>query len=296
MNIHRWKYYCFVLFLVIISVVCGCGESSVIDGSKKDSEVILRDYQLSGDETWDSEKTYIVHGTLQIPPDVVLEILPGTEVKFGNNAQVKVRGRLKIGTPLSQVGLDELVYLTSNDVSPSSGDWRGVLFDFTHDAESFLRGTVVEYAGIALDIQTTSPSIIDCTLRYNETAIALNGSDSIIQHNSILENDIGISTIERQNRPQIEYNNIINNKSGIFCENVQSIIHYNNLEDNDYALRLNVKFDFWVANNWWGTLINEEIDKSILDSADIDIITKTIGTVNYLPIADTRFVDAGPRE
>lgn len=276
---------------------CGCQDSNSVNGGPgKDSEIVLRDYILSEDVTWDPEKTYIVQGTLEISSDVVLEVLPGTVIKFSNDAKIKVRGRLKVGTQLSQVGLEELVYLTSNNNNPEPGDWEGILFDFTHDAESFLRGTVIEYAKIALDIQTTSPSVLDCTLRYNETAIALNGSDSKIQHNAILDNGIGISTIERQNRPRIEYNNISNNQSGILCENVQSIIQSNNFENNDYALRLNVKFDLLVPNNWWGTIVKEEIDTIILDSADTNIVTKQLGTVFYETIAEERIADAGPRE
>ena len=297
MKHFQLSYY--ILILSFIFVVCGCQDSTSINGSENDSEVVLRDYRLSGDETWDPEKTYIIHGTLEIPSDVLLEILPGTVVKFNRNAQIKVSGlraMLKIGTPLSQEKLDEPVHLTSDNSNPQSGDWNGILFDLTRDSESFLRGVVVEYAKIALDIKTTSPTVLDCTLRNNETAIALDGSDSIIQHNAVLDNGIGISTIGRQNRPQIESNNIINNESGIICENVQSIIQYNNLENNDYSLRLGVKFNLDVHNNWWGTSVIDEINKIILDSADTDIITKRLGTVVYEPIAETRFTDAGPRE
>ena len=299
MLMKRFQLFYYILIHGFIFVVGGCQDSTSINGSANDSEVVLRDYRLSGDETWDPEKTYIIHGTLEIPSDVLLEILPGTVVKFNRNAQIKVSGlraMLKIGTPLSQEKLDERVHLTSDNSNPQSGDWNGVLFDLTRDNESFLRGVVVEYAKIALDIKTTSPTVLDCTLRNNETAIALDGSDSIIQHNAVLDNEIGISTIGRQNRPQIESNYISNNESGIICENVQSIIQYNNLENNDYSLKLGVKFNLDVRNNWWGTLANDEIDKIILDSADTDIITKQLGTVFYEPIAQTRFSDAGPRE
>ncbi len=294
---HKLINHCHNLLLLFMLILLGCGDStSVVNGSKKDNEVILRDYALSEDETWDPENTYIVHGILQIPTDKVLEILPGTEVKFANNAQVKVRGILKIGTSLFQLELDESVLLTSINENPEQGDWNGILFDFTHGADSYLRGVVVEFAKIGLDIKTTSPTVIDCTLRHNETAIALDGSDSIIQHNAIIENDIGIRTIERQNRPQIERNNITNNNTGIFCENVQTIIRENNLENNNQSVWLNVKFNFEMSNNWWGTVVNEEIDKIIIDSNDTNIITKTIGTVIYEPISVTRYVDAGPRE
>ncbi|RKU06428.1 hypothetical protein C6501_18830 [Candidatus Poribacteria bacterium] len=296
MDIKRFPlYFCIISFCISL-LVYGCQDSTSVNGDKNDSEVVLRDYLLSEGETWEPEKTYIIHGTLEILPNGVLEILPGTVVKFGRDAHIEVRGKLKIGTPLVRVELSEPVSLTSNSTNPQSGDWNGILFDHTHDSESFLRNTVIEYATVALDIKTTSPTLIDCTFRYNETAIALDGSNTKIQNNAIHDNDIGIYTIGRQTRPRIERNNITKNETGIFCENVQSIIQDNNLENNDYALKLNVKFDLGIPNNWWGTVVHEEIDKTILDVHDINIITKPLGTVDYEPIAEVRFEDAGPRE
>lgn len=297
MKILHFQLTSCVLVFFLGFAFCGCEDTtSVVNGTGKDTEVILKDSVLTENQTWEQEKTYIVEGTLEIPSSITLEILPGTTVKFGHDANIIVRGTLKVGTPLTQVALEESVFLTSNNSSPEAGDWNGILFDHTRDIDSFLRGTVVENAQVALDIKTASPSVYDCILRYNETAIALNGSESKIQYNAILDNDIGISTIERKNRPRIEYNIFRNNQSGILCENVDSIIQYNNFENNEYALRLNVKFNLSVPNNWWGTPISEEIDAIILDSNDTDIITKQIGTVTYETIAEERIVDAGPRE
>ena len=107
-----------------------------------------------------------------------------------------------------------------------------------------------------------------------------------IRHNDIIHNDIGISTIGRQTLPRIENNNIAKNETGIFCENVQSTIQHNNLNANVFALRLNVKFDLTVTNNWWGSTDPVEIADVIIDGADPGLITKQIGTVTYEPFAD----------
>ena len=257
------------------------------------SGIVIENYQLTENETWESEKTYIVNGTLEIPQGITLNIPPGTTVKFGRNALVTVKGILKIGTPLAQAQVTELVYLTSDNVGPAPGDWDGIFFDHTHDLESFIRGTVIEYATVALDVKTTSPTIEECTLRFNETAIALDGSDARVQYNDILDNNIGISTIGRQTLPRIEQNNIAKNETGIHCENVQSTIEHNNLYANIFALRLNVKFNLTVANNWWGSPDPVEIANVIIDGADPGLITKQIGTVHYEPFADARIGDAG---
>ncbi len=297
MKLHNFNIVIFTFFLCFCYVLCGCEDSPKVgNGTDKDSVVLIVDSVLSEDTTWSVDKVYNVEGVLEIPPDVLLQILPGTTVEFGRDALIKVRGTLKIGTPISEVVLDEWVTLTSDKSNPSAGDWMGILYDHTHDIDSFVRGAVIEYADSALDIKTASPTVVDCILQNNEKAIALNGSDSKIRYNTIINNSIGISTIERQNRPRIEYNHILNNDIGILCENVQSIIESNNFEDNNYALKLNVKFDLNVPNNWWGTVSSDTIQEIIIDSFDTDMVTKQLGTVGFIPIAEVPIADAGPRE
>ena len=247
---------CLLIFCIGFAVGVGCTSQETANPIvPENSEVVLKNHRVIEDETWDPEKVYIVHGTLEISQNVTLTVPPGTTAKFGRDAHITVKGILKIGTPLDQDKVTQLVYLTSDNIGPAPGDWNGILFDHTHDLESFIRGTVIEYAAVALDIKTTSPTIVACTLRLNETAITLDGSDARMQYNDILDNNIGIRTIGRQTRPRIERNTIAKNETGIFCENVQSIIQYNNLNANIFALRLNVKFDLLAANNWWGVRI-----------------------------------------
>ena len=290
----RLIYYLLIFCLgLAVGIGCTTQETPNPVSPADNAEVVLKDHRLTENETWDPEKTYIVQGTLEIPKDITLSVPPGATVKFGRDALLTVRGILKIGTPLNQDRVTRLVYLTSDNVGPTPGDWTGILFDHTHDLESFIRGAVIEYATVALDIKTTSPTVTECTLRLNKTAIALDGSDARIQHNDILDNHIGISTIGRQTRPKIEGNNITKNETGIFCENVQSIIRNNNLNANIFALRLNVKFDLVVTNNWWGNSDTIKIANVIVDAADPVLTTKQIGTVYYKPFADARIADAG---
>ncbi len=295
MDIQHLKYYLLILCINVLAIGTSCTTPDTTNpvAPTEAAEITLENYHLTENETWTPEKTYIVKGTLEIPQEVTLNIPPGTTVKFGRNALLTVRGILKVGTPLAQEQVTQLVHLTSDNVKPTSGDWEGILFDHTHDLESFIRGAVVEYATTALDIKTTSPSVLECTLRLNKTAIALDGSDASIQHNDILDNNTGISTIGRQTRPQIQKNNITKNETGIFCENVQSMIQNNNLNGNIFALRLNVKFNLIVVNNWWGHADATEIADTVIDAADPELTTKQVGTVYYEPFTDERIVDAG---
>ena len=294
MKIQHIRHCLLILYInLVIGTSCTTQNTTNPVAPPESSEVVLENHRLTEDETWKTEKTYIVNGTLEIPQDVTLNIPPGTTVKFGRDALLTVRGILKIGTALAEEQITQLVHLTSDNIKPASGDWSGILFDHTHDLESFIRGAVIEYATTALDIKTTSPTVAECTLRLNKTAIALDGSDAHIQHNDILDNNIGISTIGRQTRPRIEKNNITKNETGIFCENVQSIIEHNNLNANIFALHLHVKFNLAVANNWWGNSDATEIANFIIDATDPELITKQVGTVYYEPFADGRIDDAG---
>ena len=293
MKIQLIQYLLFLSIGLIIGTGCTTPDTINHLPSEDDTEIVLEDYQLTENETWEPEKTYIINGTLEIPQETTLNISPGTTVKFRRDARITVQGILKIGTPLAQEQVTQLVHLTSDNIGPAPGDWNGIFFDHTHDLESFIRGAVIEYATVALDVKTTSPTIEECTLRFNETAIALDGSDARIQRNDILDNNIGISTIGRQTLPRIEKNNIAKNETGIHCENVQSTIEHNNLYANIFALRLNVKFDLTVANNWWGSPDPVEIANVIIDGADPGLITKQVGTVHYEPFTETRIDDAG---
>ena len=291
----QYLKHCLLILCINLTISIGCTTDNTTNPVEpaESSEVVLENHQLTADETWTPEKTYIVKGTLEIPQDVTLNIQPGTTVKFGRNALLTVRGILKVGTPLAQEEVTQLVHLTSENIKPAPSDWNGIFFDHTHDLESFIRGAVIEYATIALDIKTTSPTVAECTLRLNETAITLDGSDAQIQHNDILDNNTGIRTIGRQTRPQIQKNNITKNETGIFCENVQSIIQNNNLNANIFALRLNVKFNLTVSNNWWGNSDTTAIADAIIDATDRELITKQVGTVYYEPFTDERIADAG---
>ena len=291
----RHLRHCLLILCINLTIGIGCTTQNASNpvAPPESAEVVFENYQLTENETWTPEKTYIVKGTLEIPQDVTLNISPGTTVKFGRNALLTVRGILKVGTPLAQEQVTELVHLTSENIKPAPADWNGIFFDHTHDLESFIRGAVIEYATTALDIKTTSPTVAECTLRLNTTAIALDGSDAQIQHNDILDNNTGIRTIGRQTRPQIQKNNITKNETGIFCENVQSIIQNNNLNANIFALQLNVKFNLIVHNNWWGNSDPTEIANVIIDATDPELITKQVGIVRYEPFTDERIADAG---
>ena len=74
----RFIYY-LLIFCLSLAVGTGCTGPETINPvtPEDDSGIVLENYQLTEDETWESEKTYIIHGTLEIPRDITLNIPPG---------------------------------------------------------------------------------------------------------------------------------------------------------------------------------------------------------------------------
>ena len=124
-------------FPILICVIINCltiflsacqDPSPITNGTNDENEIVLNNYILTEDETWVSENTYIIKGTLVVPTDIVLEIMPGTVVKFARDAQMKVSGLralLKVGTPLVEEELDDPVTLTSYNSNPRTGRLEG---------------------------------------------------------------------------------------------------------------------------------------------------------------------------
>ena len=126
-NQHLNLKHCLLILCINLTLWTGCTTQNTTNpvAPPENSEVVLENYQLTQDETWTPEKMYTVKGTLEIPQNVTLNISPGTTVKFGRDALVTVRGILKIGTPIAQEQVTQLVHLTSENIKPAPGDWQG---------------------------------------------------------------------------------------------------------------------------------------------------------------------------
>ena len=84
----QYLRHCLLILCINFAIGVGCTTQDTANpiALPESSEVVLENHQLTKDETWYPEKTYIVKGNLEIPQDVTLNISPGTTVKFGRDA------------------------------------------------------------------------------------------------------------------------------------------------------------------------------------------------------------------
>jgi hypothetical protein len=140
-------------------------------------------------------------GILTIDPGVIIKFLTGTELDI-------------YGTLLA-IGLENnLIYFTSDNVTPGPGDWNGMNF-YSGSNGSILSYTVVEY-GRGITSDSTSIQIEFSTIQYNSPGIYLNSSQSSISHNSIISNTAqsGAGIYIRYGTAIIDSNNISWNSAG----------------------------------------------------------------------------------
>ena len=178
------------------------------------TNTVLADTPVSGiissNTTWTlSASPYIVTGNVLVNSGVTLTIEPGVVVKFDTDKAIQINGEL------IAVGTDgNLITFTSNQPTPTAGDWAYVFFsdtsiDATFDVNgiytsgSILEYCVVEYAGGvtasyngAVRMDDAHPFINHCTIQNNSASgiNAYNLSDLLkIASNTIAYNeDTGI--------------------------------------------------------------------------------------------------------
>ena len=106
--------------------------------------------EISTNTTWTSANSpYEITGNLLVKAGVTLTIEAGVEVKFANNIGLQVNGTLIArGTPTNHI------LFTSNQPSPSAGDWISIFFaspsaDATFDTDgNYIGGSILEYCEV----------------------------------------------------------------------------------------------------------------------------------------------------
>ncbi len=190
-------------------------------------------YIISANQTWTSDKTYILRGNVIVATGITLTIQPGTVIKADADKFFRVDGTL-----IASGTVDSPIIFTTNSIT--NAKWVGLRFTAssipaTFDANSvYQAGSTVRYVnvsyattgvdmsvapyvadsifannGTALSTGSTSPRIERNTLSNNSTGIQMNGGQAVIQQNTISRNTgTGISG---SGFPRIISNTISNN-------------------------------------------------------------------------------------
>ncbi|MFC2085777.1 right-handed parallel beta-helix repeat-containing protein [Bacteroidota bacterium] len=132
-------------------------------------------------DSWTAAEAPIVVGSVIVNLAATLTIEPGTTIRFADNGlSVRVIGSISSGTSGNPITF------TSNQGSPSSGDWLGVIFQ--NSPTTSVQYWDLEYATRAIDVSGTLSTLALSHLNISESATGIyidGGTGSIA--------DVGIS-------------------------------------------------------------------------------------------------------
>ena len=209
---------------------------------------------LAADTTWTDDAPYVVNGPITVLEGVTLAIEPGAIVKFGGPGCYfyGLPGIVVQGTLIADGTSENPIVFTSvhdhsvggetGNGSPAPGNWDKIRFAST-SVDSLLRHAVVQYGGFsgryccgpyggcnksdndsgAIQIYSSSVSIVDSEISENKMGIYANGASPEIRDNIFRENtDIGIKCVNGS-LPVIEGNTFDGN-GGYAVYNAESLV------------------------------------------------------------------------
>lgn len=179
---------------------------------------------ITTDTTWTVENSpYTVTSNIQIYPDIKLTIEPGVTVQFSKGTSITVGGELiAIGT-----ASDNIIF-TSNEGSPTSGDWGPIQFidgsigSTISEEGEYISGSVFSHCKIEYGKGILSAFSLFAThntiLNNNSSGLAVGGT-SVVTNNTIKYNRQGITITGTYGNTTVNINvtdNIIEQNGGIY--------------------------------------------------------------------------------
>ncbi len=172
---------------------------------------------------------FIVTGNISVPSGQTLTINSGVILKFNDGLNFTINGTLNAAGTAA-----DSIRFTSNNSSPNTGDWNGIIF--SNSSAGSIKYAIVEFASQGITSSTSSPTISHSNLKFNNNGIdCLNSSTALIESNKFQNN--GNTAIRSNNStPTISKNDILNNiavSSAILCTASSPWISENIIRDNN---------------------------------------------------------------
>ncbi len=188
---------------------------------------------ISIDTVWiQANSPYIVTGNILVENNTSLTIQPGVTVKFDGYYYIMIKGAL------NATGSEtNMITFTSNQPTPTQGDWDRIKFDDTSiEDKCIIKYCELKYGSYAIMCIDVSPTITQNQFSYNNQAIHLVSSSSVIAHNYFSNNSNCIRV--RFLSPKIKHNQFHNNGDAIeVAEYSNSVeIHNNSILNNNRGI------------------------------------------------------------
>jgi len=210
-----------IAFLIVLAVV-----PIIVPKAKAATFYVTSD--VTSDTTWTTGNTYIVQTNLQISPSATLAIQSGVVVKFDSNYTMIVNGTL-----IASGDASNMITFTSNNSSPSAGDWRKIIFTLSSDGDnSIINYCRIEYALVGIQVGNVSLQILNNEISNIETnGIDLYQSNSQISYNHITNTRNGVKIYDSPS-PIVTNNQISLSLHAIKAYGSNPTIEGNTFEDN----------------------------------------------------------------
>ena len=216
-------------------------------GLDSSSYLYVNSGNVTKDATWTSAIPIYINSNITVQGVdgadgiTTLTVGPGTVIKFNQSTYLNVGYTSgNPGSLTAQGTAEQQIIFTSNNPSPSPGNWQGIRFyNTTDDATSSLIYCIVEYAGSG-----------------SQGAVHVNQAKPVI-HNSIISNNTAYGlyiTGSGATDTDIHCNTFVGNGYGIFAANSAiPIVLNNNFNRNSTCGLYNASATAIVAeDNWWG--------------------------------------------
>jgi parallel beta-helix repeat protein len=179
--------------------------------------------EMPSDGNITSNRVWIGNGVLS--GDVVLNegirltIHKDTELKFEEDVRLIINGYLDV-----QGTAEEPVIFTSNQPSPSKGDWSGIRFNDSSDDNSIINYATITYATKGVEIHHASPTIENCTIdQSSQYGLYLYYSNAKITNNDIVHSQSNGIHLDFSS-PEMLNNNIHGNYHGVVANQSSPIL------------------------------------------------------------------------
>lgn len=267
----------------------------VVVGKAGGPPAIIGDTVITGEMVWQGEIT--VKGVVAVKRGASLTVTPGTTVKFvkmdrdGNevgDGEIMVEGRL-----IAKGTKDKPIRFVSAEANPSINDWSYLQF-IASDTGNLLEYCQFENAFAGVMIHYAEVRIVDCLFRNNNRGLHFNTADLHAEHNTFVDNRIGIRFMRFEGDILIKNNQIAGNDIGVlFVRQHVNAVNFDQLNKGTELPRFvsnnisgNLKYDFTlgdgqdrdvpVAGNWWGTAKADEISDRMYDKGKDGSLSRII--------------------
>jgi len=118
-----------------------------------------------------------------VTDDIIIEI--GSTLTIQEGVIAKCEGSITVNGTLMATGTEaNPITFTSNQETPTKGDWTGITFSESANITSTLSWCVVEYTrwGVRVESDVT---ISDCTFKYAEDGIIVDNAAPVLESNTI---------------------------------------------------------------------------------------------------------------